>query len=133
LAAVFRSSFSDGRRSAARLLDLLLNLQPCVADVAQAVLRIFLEASAQQALDARRHTLREFRPVGFALEDSRKEIRAGLSDKCLTSRQRFVQHTPEGPDIGAFVHWASARLFRAHIRERAQNDALLCLTDREGL
>ena len=49
-----------------------------------------------------------------------------LPENAALSRQHLVQHTAKRPDVGPLVHRLSPRLFRRHIRRRAEDDALLC-------
>ena len=53
-------------------------------------------------------------------------IRDGRPGKCGVTREHFVEHAAERPDVGAFVDRLAARLFRRHVGGSAEDDAGLC-------
>ena len=65
-----------------------------------------------------------------ALRDDALQLRGLLdpqSDRRDRARPRhhFVQHETQGPDIGAVIHNAAARLFRRHVSRRPQDHSTL--------
>ena len=72
------------------------------------------------------------RPVRLALEDARERIGHRRTSKRALARQHLVEHAAKRPDIGAFVHRQPARLLRAHVRRRAEDDARLRPVRRDG-
>jgi hypothetical protein len=93
-----------------------LDLQPRVADVAQAMLAIFRQAAPHQPLDDRRQFARQRGPVRIAREDRRHRIRCGVAGERCAASEHLVQHAAERPDVGAFVDGLPPRLLRTHVR-----------------
>ena len=108
-----RSCRHDGRRW--RLVVDRVDLDPDVPDISHALLRILDQAAEQQPSNRRRCRGRQRRPVRLALEDLRDRVRHRVAGKRHPPGQHLVQHAAEGPDVGAFVDWQSARLFGTHV------------------
>ena len=87
-----------------------VDLDPGVADIAQALLRILFQTADQQASDRRRCCGGQRRPVGFALEDLRDRVRHGLARERDATGEHFEEHAPERPDVGALIDRLAARL-----------------------
>ena len=104
-----------------------LELHPHVPRIPQASPGVLLEAAPQQRLDPRRALPRKGMPRGLALEDGNDRIRECGCEERGRSRERLVQTTPEGPDVGALIHSLASRLLRAHVGRRAENDPRLRL------
>ena len=103
----------------------LLQFMPRVTDVAQAALRIPLEASPQQRAHVRRHAGRQGPEVGLAREDGGNRVRQCVSGKQLAPGQHLEQEHAERPDVSALVHRTAARLLGRHVSRGAENDARL--------
>ena len=97
------------------------NLEPGVADVTEAIVRILFETAPQQPLNSHRGLFRESAPVRFTLEHLHQSVRRRVAAERRASREHLVQHTPERPDVSLFVHWPPARLLRAHVRGRSDD------------
>ena len=82
---------------------------------------VLLEAAAQQIADAARRRRRQRLPVDVALEHVRERVRDGLLGERRAARQHLEQDAAERPDVGALVERPAARLFRAHVRRRAED------------
>src|SRR5262245_46299181 len=96
-------------------------LDPRIADIAQALLRVLLKASREEQSNSLRCFGRKRLPVRIVTDDGSDDISRRLSLKRPAPAEHFVQHTPKRPDVGALVHRVPARLFRAHIRRRTEN------------
>ena len=71
-------------------------------DMRQPLLRIFLQAAAQQRLYVRRRVRRQRAPVGFTREDVRDRIRDRLPGiERLRAGEHLEQHAAECPDVHA--------------------------------
>ena len=110
----------------------LLDLDPRVADVAQAAARILLQAASEQVPDARRRRRREKLPARLRRHDRREDVRRRLSGECPAAGQHLVDDAAESPDVGPLVDRLSARLLRAHELRRAEDDARLRPFEDEG-
>src|SRR6185369_5986892 len=102
----------------------LLQLESRIADVAQALLRIFFETSLKQAAECRRRAGGKECPVRSALEDCCDGVGKRVALKRQTSSQHFKTDTAKRPDVGPFVDRFSASLLRAHVAGRADHHAL---------
>ncbi len=70
------------------------------------------------------------RPGAVVQSGSRSRIAAdrvgdGLAIERLAAGEHLVEDAAERPDVGALVHRPAARLLRAHVGRRAENDAVL--------
>jgi hypothetical protein len=92
--------------------------------VRQTLLRILLQAPAQQTTNRRRRLGRQRVQVGLARQHGRDRVghRFPRLERVLP-RQHLVEHTAERPHVGTPVDGLPARLFRAHVRRRAENDS----------
>jgi hypothetical protein len=98
--------------------------QPRVADVAQPVLRVALEAAADELAHARRQPGRQPPEVDLLAQHRRERVdHAPLGEQAL-ARQHLVEHHADRPDVGPFVDRPAARLRRRHVRRRAENHPL---------
>src|SRR6185436_19531326 len=70
-------------------------------------------------------------PVRFALERRRNDFEDAVSCEWPVPRQHLIEHTPKGPDIGAFVDRLPTSLFRTHVGRGPEHDTLHC-TDTRG-
>ena len=113
-----RAAGSGCRRcGSGRLLDEI----PDVGNVADALFRILLQASTEQASQHRRRR----GEVGRFLHDRRECFGDIVTGEGTTPRHHFVQDAAERPDVRAFVGRAPARLLRRHVGGRAENHAHL--------
>ena len=85
-------------------------------------LRIPLQASPQQPADRGRRRGGKRGPVGLLREHERQRVGGIVGVERAAPRQHLVEDGPERPDIGSLVHRPAARLLRAHIRRRPQDD-----------
>ena len=69
---------------------------------------------------------RQPRPVRLAVHNRRQHIRGGVASERLRRREHLVEHTSECPDVHPLVGGFATRLFRSHVRGRAENHADLC-------
>ena len=114
-----RRRLHDRRAERARIFERELH----GGDVADAALAIFHETSAQHEADGRRELLRQLRPVRFLRQHERERVRDVLAFKRPSGGQHLVEHAAERPDVAALVGGTSLRLFRRHVRRRAENGA----------
>jgi serine/threonine protein kinase len=83
-----------------------------LADGLQTALGIFLQAAAQEFSDPRRNGNRERRPVGLGADHTGEDVRRRLATKSAQTREHFVEHTSESPNVCAAIHALAARLLR---------------------
>ena len=55
-----------------------------------------------------------------------------LPGNASAAGEHLVQHAAERPDVRPLVDRLPARLLRAHVRRRAQDDAFVRITRRQG-
>ena len=104
----------------------LLEHDARVGDVVQAVLRIALEAAAEEPADRRRRVRRA------APRNRSRVLRtpARVSDTVSAGEERLagehlVEHDAERPDVGPLVDRSAARLLGRHVGRGAEDDAEL--------
>ena len=100
-----------------------LDLRAGVADVAHPALRIFFKAAMQYANERVGKRGRQTIPVRLLRDHGRDDVGRGLAVESAAPCQQFVEHDTERPDVGAPVDGETARLFRCHVRSRAEHDA----------
>ena len=110
-----------------------VDLDPDVADVPQALLRILRQAAEQKPPNRHRRRGRQRRPVRLALEDLRDRVRDRVARKRHAPGQHLVEHAAEGPDVGALVDRQAARLLGAHVGGGADDGALAPLPHRPAV
>jgi hypothetical protein len=93
------------------------------ADVAQALLRIALEAARQQLAHARRRGGRQRREIDRLGEDGRDDVADGFAVEEPAAREHFVEDNAERPDVRAPVDGLAARLLGRHVGGGAENHA----------
>jgi hypothetical protein len=98
---------------------------PRFAGIAEPLLRIALEAAAQQFAHARRRRGRQGRQVGFARHHEAQRFDDGIGGEERPSGQHLVEHDAERPDVRAAVDRLPLRLFRRHVGGGAQDRAEL--------
>jgi len=103
-----------------------LNRDSCFTDVAQALLRVFSQASSGELLNSRRRRRRQSTPLRLLHDHGSQGVGNGLAAEGLPSRQHLEQNNSESPNVGAPIHWLAARLLRTHVGRRAQNHPRLC-------
>ncbi len=94
-----------------------------IADVANALRSILVQAAPEERSDARRETGRQQRPIRLAGQHRGEHVRDFLPANARLPGQHLVEHRAERPDVAAFVDGFAARLFRAHVRGSAEQDA----------
>jgi hypothetical protein len=92
-----------------------------IADVAQPLPAVALEAALQQTPDTCRRARGQQRPVDLLPQHRGERVAHRLASEQLSSRQHLEQHDAERPDVRAFVDRPAARLFRRHVRRRPEN------------
>ena len=97
--------------------------EPRVADVANALRSILVQAAPEERSDARRETGRQQRPIRLAGQHRGEHVCDFLAGERALPGQHLVEHRAERPDVAAFVDSFAARLFRAHVRGSAEHDA----------
>ena len=90
-----------------------------VADVAQSLLRIFLET----ALDQWPHPRRDGVPRRLGGQDRGDRVGGGGAVERTAAAHHFIDHRAEGPDVGALVDGLASRLFRRHVSRGADDRA----------
>ena len=103
----------------------VFELNPGIGNVMQPAVGILLEASVQQPHDARWSVGGQEAPIRRLAQDSGEGVLDGFAAEGLSPGQRFVEDAPERPDVGALVHGSSPRVFRAHVRRGAEDEACL--------
>ena len=71
----------------------------------------------------RRETGRQQRPIRFAGQHRGQHVGDLLAGEGALAGQHLVEHGAERPDVAALVDGFAARLFRAHVRSRAEQHA----------
>ncbi len=117
-------SWFDAGGTSRRQGGTFLQLDDCVGDVAQALLRVLSQASLEQRADWSGRVSRQRGPVGLALENVRDRVGDRGAVERAPSRQHLEQHAAERPDVRAFVDGQPARLLGAHVRGRAQDSSI---------
>ena len=64
---------------------------------------------------------RQRSPVGLPFEDRRDRVGHRRAGERPPAGEHLVEHTAEGPDVGAPVHRRAARLLRAHVGRGAEH------------
>ena len=100
----------------------LLEVQPGVRDVAQAPLRIALEAATKQAPEPRRRPGREGLPVRLAGEHGGEHVAHRLALEEAPSGEHLVDENAEGPDVRPPVDRPAAGLLGRHVGRGAEDD-----------
>jgi len=90
------------------------------------------DGTLQQPRDAWLRRSRKRPPVRIALENLGDDVRDGVARECRAARQHLVEHTAEGPEIGALVDRLAPRLLGAHVGRRPENHPVTRAADREG-
>ena len=105
--------------SARRVDQILRNGNPRLADIAQACLRIPIEAPAQQGLDRRRYVQL------VELDRAPQHVGERMHDRIAAEQTLAAEHFPQddavGPDIGAAIDRSPRGLLRAHVRGGAED------------
>ena len=101
----------------------IVDLQTGIRRVREAAHPILLQAAAQQPANGDGGVSRELTPVRVCADDSRDRFRHVGAAEHPPAGEHLVQYAPERPDVGALVDDLAARLLRAHVRGRAEDDA----------
>ena len=108
----------------------LLQHDARIGDVVQAVLRIALEAAAQELADRRRRLRGQPRKIDLRLEHSGEGLGDAVAAEQRAAGEHLVEHYAERPDVRPLVDRLSLRLLRRHVGRRAENHAQLRAVDR---
>ncbi len=94
-----------------------------LADVAQAVPRVPVEAAAYELAHRGRGRRRQRAEVRLAGEDGGEHVAHRLSVEEPPACEHLPEDDAEGPDVGAPVDGLSAGLLGRHVRGRAEDDS----------
>ncbi len=101
----------------------LLERDPRVGDVVQAVSRIALQAAAQQPADRGRRVIRQGAEIDLGLEHPGQHVARRRAGEELAPGQHLEQHDTEAPDIGPLVDGFTPRLLGRHVGRGAEDQA----------
>ena len=90
-------------------------------NVADALLRVLLETATQEDEERRRQVAREQAPVRLGTNDCRERVGEVLAGERTRAREHLEEDRAERPDVGAPIDGPPLRLFRRHVRGRAEN------------
>ncbi len=93
----------------------VFDFEPCIPDVTQPPLPLFLKTTSKKPANARRRGGRQAAEVGFGLQDFSKDLADAFSCERRVPGQHFIKKTTERPDIGAPVRLLSRSLLGRHI------------------
>ena len=97
-------------------------IDPRLADIAEPLLRIALEAAFDQLAIARGQVLRQQVPVDVLPKHGGESVARRLALEESRAAQHLKHHHAEGPDVGPLVDGLASRLFRAHVRRGPEDD-----------
>jgi hypothetical protein len=81
-----------------------------------------VQTSLQEPPRGTRHTRRQPRPLGLALEHGRDRVGNRRALERSLPREQLVHDAAERPNVGAPIDRESPRLLRAHVRGRPEHD-----------
>ena len=119
------------RRVGRALLD-LPKLDARLADVAQALLRVALQAALEQGPEPRRRSRGQLRPVGFAHQNRRERVAHGLAGEEPLTCQHLEDDDAKGPDVRTLVDAPAARLLGGHVPRGAEDEPCVGHLARHG-
>ncbi len=94
-----------------------------LADIAETVLRVLVEAALQQAAYGRRGLRREVVEVGRARHHRGEHVRHALAAEGRPSREHLQQNDAERPDVGTAVDRLPPGLLGRHVGRGPEDDA----------
>ena len=94
-----------------------------LADVAEPLLRLALEAAAEQRAERGRSRRRQRGPVDLLAQDRSQRVAHGLALEEPLAAQHLEEHDSEGPDVGPLVDRAAAGLLGGHVAGGAEDQA----------
>ena len=94
-----------------------------VVDRGQSLVRVLLQAVAQELTDLRGGLRRKQAPVGLAFQHRGDGFLHGVGAKGAFTCEQFVEEASEGPDVRSRIDLFAARLLRAHVGRRADHVA----------
>ena len=103
-----------------------------VGDIAGAALRILFETAGNDAPNVTWRRRRQSRQIRRALDDRCDHVRGRIPREGRASREHFIQHAAERPDVGALVDPLAACLFWTHVGGGAKNHALRGTVNGDG-
>ena len=92
-------------------------------DRGQSLVRVLLQALAQELTDLRGGLRRKQAPVGLTFQHRGDGFLHGVGAKGAFTCEQFVEEASEGPDVRSRIHRFAARLLRAHVSRRADHVA----------
>src|SRR6185369_1921566 len=90
-----RRGAGPARARSGRRLERLADLISDLRSVAEPLLGVLLETSAQQPAERSRHGAGEALPVGLVVQDRREAVRDGLAGERAAAGQHLVDDAPE--------------------------------------
>ena len=99
--------------------------KPCFPDVTQPFARVFLQAPPHELPHWRRDAGWQRVPVRLARHHRGEHVGDRFAGERALRCQHFVEHAAKGPDVDTTVDGLSPRLFRRHVRRRAEDDTEL--------
>jgi hypothetical protein len=102
-----------------------LDLRTDVADRLPPPLRMFLQAAAQQVVQARIQIRRERLEARLAHQHRRHHVWHCFALKRLAARQHFVEHDAEREHVAPLIGRKPFRLLRRHVGRRPEDQARL--------
>ena len=106
-------------RSLARELS---DFDPRIADVLQPLASVLPQTELHQSQQRARRVSGKPAPVDLVAQDRGNGIGWRLAAKSTLAGEHLEKKTAERPHVGAFVDALTARLLRAHVTRRSQND-----------
>ena len=94
-----------------------------LADIAQPLPRIPVEAPPQELTHRRRRNIGQPPVVHIGRQDRNHHLREAVARERTSPGQQLVEDGPERPDVRAPIQHLSLRLLRAHVGGRAQDHA----------
>jgi hypothetical protein len=94
-----------------------------LADVAESLARILLEATSRELPKRSRHIRGQELPLGASFEDGRERVRDRRPVEELSPREHLEEDDTVRPDVCALVDALAPRLFRRHVGGGSEDHA----------
>ncbi len=124
-------SLGDGPLLSDRSVEHVVDHQTRVGDVVQAILRVALEAAAQQPPDRRRYLRRQRSQVDLALQHPGERLGHRVALEQAPAGEHLEEHHPERPDVRPLVDREALRLLRRHVGRGPQHHSHLRRSERQ--
>ena len=99
-----------------------LEIRAYVPDIPAAFLRVFFETATENLAHARVELCGKTSKVRIAPDHRCHGVGDVLAFEELPAREHLIEHDAKRKDVGPFVNGLPARLLRAHVGGRPQND-----------